>query len=137
MLLKKVKAAARLGLEAISKYRPEFREALTVTSLEDKSAPKAVEPLSAHLDAAIEWIKRAQDSSATGGVAWGYRTRRQVLADPKDFPMRWVAPYPETTGYIIPTMLRYGDRRGDSNAVKRAERMTEWEMSIQLPDGGI
>src|SRR5215469_5076141 len=134
MLLKQFKAAARMGLEAINKYSQESREALALTRLENKTVPTAVEPLDAHLDAAIEWIKRAQDSSATGGVAWGYRARRPVRTD---LPMGWVGPYPETTGYIIPTMLRYADHCRDSDAVKRAERMTEWEISIQLPDGGI
>ena len=135
MLLKELKAAARFGLEAINTYSEESADALAVTRLErHKTAPKAVEPLDRHLDAAIGWIKRAQDSSVSGGVSWGYRARRPVRTN---LPMGWVGPYPETTGYIIPTMLRYADLRGDSDAVKRAERMTEWEMSIQLPDGGI
>jgi hypothetical protein len=51
--------------------------------------------------------------------------------------MGWIAPYPETTGYIIPTMLRYADLTGDQDAVQRARQMTEWELSIQLADGGI
>jgi hypothetical protein len=34
-------------------------------------------------------------------------------------------------------MLRYADMMGDKNAVERAHRMTEWELSIQLADGGI
>jgi hypothetical protein len=134
MLLNQFKAAARMGLEAINKYSRESREALALTRLENKTVPTAVEPLDAHLDAAIEWIKRAQDSSATGGVAWGYRARRPVRTN---LPMGWIGPYPETTGYIIPTMLRYADLRSDSDALKRAKRMAEWEMSIQLPDGGI
>jgi hypothetical protein len=134
MLLKQLKAAARFGLEAVNTYSQESRDALPVTRLENKTVPIAVEPTAGHLDAAIDWIKRGQDSSATGGVAWGYRARRPVRMD---LPMGWVGPYPETTGYIIPTMLRYADHCGDSDAVKRAERMAEWEMSIQLPDGGI
>src|SRR6516165_1940467 len=133
MVLKEFKAAARLGLEVINTYSRESRDARALTVLEKKAAA-AVEPLNSHLDGAINWIKRAQDSSATGGVAWGYRARRPVRTD---LPMGWVDPYPETTGYIIPTMLRYADHCRDSDAVKRAERMTEWEISIQLPDGGI
>ena len=37
--------------------------------------------------------------------------------------MGWVAPYPATTGYIIPTMLRYADVAGDKDALERARRM--------------
>src|SRR5690349_19251128 len=113
MLLKKLKAASRVGLEAINKYSRESKDALSLMRLEYKMVPTAVEPLISHLDAAIEWIKRAQDSSATGGVAWGYRARRPVRTN---LPMGWVGPYPETTGYIIPTMLRYAELRGDSDA---------------------
>src|SRR4051794_40544482 len=98
MLLKKVKAAARVGLEAVNKYRGESREALALMRLESKITPTAVEPVIAHLDAAMEWIKRAQDSSGTGGVAWGYRARRPVRSN---IAMGWVGAYPETTGYII------------------------------------
>ena len=51
--------------------------------------------------------------------------------------MGWIAPYPETTGYIIPTMIRYAEMSGDTDADNRARRMVEWELSIQLDDGGI
>ena len=87
-----------------------------------------------HADAAIAWIKRAQDAAGNGGVAWGYRARRRVRCAEST---GWVDAYPETTGYIIPTMLRYGDLTGDQDAIDRARRMLEWEISIQLPDGGF
>jgi uncharacterized protein YyaL (SSP411 family) len=51
--------------------------------------------------------------------------------------MGWIAPYPETTGYLIPTMLRYADRSGDDECIQRVHRMTTWELSIQLADGGF
>jgi hypothetical protein len=34
-------------------------------------------------------------------------------------------------------MLRFADIMGDADAIERAQRMTEWELSIQRPDGGI
>jgi len=46
-------------------------------------------------------------------------------------------PYPETTGYIIPTFLRYARFAGDSEAAEAARRMADWEVRIQLPDGGF
>lgn len=78
-------------------------------------------------------MARAQDTSDTGGLPWGYRARRPVRSA---YPMGWIGPYPETTGYIIPTMLRYAGVMDDRDAVDRARRMTEWELSIQLADGG-
>src|SRR5205807_4755030 len=98
------------------------------------STPRSVEPGRRHADAAIAWIKRAQDAAGNGGVAWGYRARRRVRFDEST---GWVDAYPETTGYIIPTMFRYGDLTGDQDAIDRARRMLEWELSIQLPDGGF
>jgi hypothetical protein len=48
-----------------------------------------------------------------------------------------VEPYPETTGYIIPTILRYADLTRDFDCLDRARGMTDWELSIQLEDGGF
>ena len=97
-----------------------------------------------HLRAAMAWLCRAQDISGCGGVSAGY-----YLAS------GWLPPYPETTGYIIETFLRYGagtahDTRGlasparDTPAatgggryIDRAVRMGDWECEIQLPDGGV
>lgn len=80
-----------------------------------------------HLDAAIAWLKQAQDVTGNGGVAqtWLVRSRR------------WAPSYPETTGYIIPTMYRYAAITGDEDSRARARRMADWEIDIQLPDGGV
>src|SRR5687767_10751398 len=52
------------------------------------------------LRAAIDWICRAHDASGDGGVARSYS-----LAYHPFFRRRgWMPSYPETTGYIIPTM---------------------------------
>ncbi|MGH7164873.1 MAG: hypothetical protein ACREIS_05030, partial [Nitrospiraceae bacterium] len=80
------------------------------------------------LDEGIGWLCRAQDSSAShdGGV-------------PRHFSLLtgWSTSYPETTGYIVPTMLAYA-RLQDNEAVRqRARRMLDWLVSIQLPDGGF
>jgi hypothetical protein len=77
---------------------------------------------------AAEWLGRAQDCSASGdgGVA-------------RDFGLRsgWATSYPETTGYIVPTMLAVADRLEDATYRERARRMLEWLVSIQLPGGGF
>src|SRR4051812_11169371 len=47
----------------------------------------------------------------------------------------WSDPYPETTGYLIPTLLHLESRLGDS-AYGRAARSTgEWLLGIQGRDG--
>ena len=133
-LIQSLKAKARGTAETLNSYHPAHTGALAIARLEKRSAPIALTPSLRHLEAAIAWIKRAQDSSDMGGVAWGYRARRPVRSDA---PLGWVAPYPETTGYLIPTMMRYADLTGDEDCLRRAGRMTSWELSIQLEDGGF
>ena len=76
----------------------------------------------------IAWLGRAQDLTASGdgGVARHY----SLLSG-------WGTSYPETTGYIVPTMLEYSRRYSDASARDRARRMLDWLVSIQLPGGGF
>jgi hypothetical protein len=80
------------------------------------------------IHAAMVWLKRAQDLSASrdGGVA-------------RDFSLLsgWATSYPETTGYIVPTMLVYADLYHDPDARNRARRMLDWLVSIQFAEGGF
>ncbi len=80
-----------------------------------------------HLDAAIAWLKHAQDVTGNGGVAQTYLVRHQ----------KWAPSYPETTGYIIPTLYRYAELAGDNDSRLRARRMADWEIDIQHPSGGV
>ncbi len=78
--------------------------------------------------AALGWLADAQDFSATrdGGAA-------------RDFSLihGWAASYPETSGYIVPTLLEAGLRRRESVLLDRARRMIDWLVTIQFPDGGF
>jgi hypothetical protein len=78
--------------------------------------------------AALGWLERAQDGSrsADGGVARHY-----------SLVTGWGPSYPETTGYIVPTMLEQAARRGDDGLRARARRMLDWLVSIQFPEGGF
>ena len=81
----------------------------------------------AGLHAAAEWLARAQDATGCGGVSAYYDAAKG----------RWGGAYPETTGYIIPTFLRYAEFSGRSEYRERAIRMADWESDLQLPDGGV
>lgn len=48
----------------------------------------------------------------------------------------WSASYPETTGYIIPTLFALGDRIERHDLSERALRAADWLLSIQHQDGG-
>ncbi len=80
------------------------------------------------IDEAMSWLCRAQDCSTSqdGGVA-----RHYSLSD------GWGPSYPETTGYIVPTMLAYAKHGTWSSVRERARRMLDWLVSIQLSCGGF
>ncbi len=80
------------------------------------------------LDELIAWLGRAQDlsASADGGVARDY-----------SLVSGWATSYPETTGYIIPTLLDYAQLTGQAGPRERARGMVDWLVRIQLPCGGF
>ena len=80
------------------------------------------------IDEGIAWLGRAQDRSLShdGGVA-----RHFSLIN------GWSTSYPETTGYIVPTMITYGQETGNRDAIARARRMLDWLVEIQFPEGGF
>lgn len=99
---------------------------LVARLLSRRRAEPVVDPRQG-LQAAAEWLARAQDATGTGGVSAHYDTTKR----------KWVGAYPETTGYIIPTFFRYAELCGEIAYRERAVRMAEWESDIQLPDGGV
>ena len=76
----------------------------------------------------LAWLGVAQDNSASadGGVARHFSIKTG-----------WATSYPETTGYIVTTML---DGRHDPDPAAsrvRAIRMLDWLVSIQFAEGGF
>lgn len=89
-----------------------------------KKQPKSLEE---HLAAAAGWILRAQQATPDGGVAHSYDIKAN----------KWLASYPETTGYIIPTLYDYAKYFDQPGFRELARGMAEWEVDVQLPDGGV
>ncbi|RMG30829.1 MAG: hypothetical protein D6721_02780 [Gammaproteobacteria bacterium] len=83
-----------------------------------------------HLAAAIDWLCRAQDvregKPDAGGVAAGW-----------SFEDGWLPGYPETTGYIIETFLAAAEVLERPGLVDRAQRMIDWELSLQDAEGAF
>jgi hypothetical protein len=78
--------------------------------------------------AGIEWLKRSQDMSIfrDGGSARDYSLLKG-----------WSSSYPETSGYIVPTLIDYADRTNNPALANRARRILDWLVSIQFPEGGF
>jgi hypothetical protein len=79
--------------------------------------------------AAVAWLGRSQDASPDDGVSQGYF--------PCDQMGGWRPSYPETTGYIISTLLAFADRYGNDAARQRALRMARWEIDVQMDSGAV
>lgn len=81
-----------------------------------------------HLEAAIDWTCRAQDIREAqpdrGGVSAGW-----------SFEDDWLPSYPETSGYIVETLLAAAEVLERPELLQRAGRILDWELSIQSPDG--
>ena len=101
--------------------KSQGREDRRGTRREDPGCERAI-------DVCLAWIFRAQDWSATGdgGVARHF----SLISG-------WGASYPETTGYIVPTLLAEAMIQDDVSIEERARRMLDWLVSIQLPWGGF
>lgn len=78
------------------------------------------------LRASMQWLCRAQDAAGGGGVSTSY-----------DLRQGWLPPFPETTGYIVPTFFNYARLSGESGYRDRALAMLKWLCRVQNPDGSI
>lgn len=92
-----------------------------------------VASLQEHLGGAVRWLCRAQDAAGGGGVARSYSLRFKRSHNRRG----WLAAYPETTGYIIPTFFNYGAWTGEPEYLDRSVRMAEWEIDVQMESGAV
>jgi uncharacterized protein YyaL (SSP411 family) len=133
-LTKLPKRTLRQGIEILNGLRPKHWDATRLSAAQKQTPLSPVAPAMRNLEAAIDWLARAQDASGTEGVSWGYRGRTAVRSGAT---AGWMPAYPETTGYIIETVLRHARSISNSTLIDRARRMADWEAAIQLADGGI
>lgn len=80
----------------------------------------------AHLRAAEEWLKRAQDQGSDDGVSYGYTIRGG-----------WQPSYRETSGYIATTFFNLSEHRDDPRYAERALRICRWLLQVQNEDGSF
>ena len=108
-------------LQLTRRGRLEHRKDRSGLSTKDPGIERTVEE-------AIGWLCRAQDNTAShdNGVARHY----SLISG-------WGASYPETTGYIVPTLIAYAKSHGNTSLLRRAKRMLDWLASIQFPNGSF
>lgn len=81
---------------------------------------------SVHLDAAMTWLRRSIEANGGAGSSHSFIIVKG-----------WRPAYPETTGYILKTFLRFADRRDREQNVGIARQLADWLITVQFPDGGI
>ena len=109
--------------------KPPLTEEACRTLDEDKRGIAETDPGPVRvIEEAVQWLCRAQDQSPTAddGVARHYSLVKG-----------WGSSYPETTGYIIPTLLRYADQSSNDALRQRVRRMLDWLVSIQFDNGAF
>ncbi|MDZ7691015.1 MAG: hypothetical protein U5K69_07735 [Balneolaceae bacterium] len=75
-----------------------------------------------HLDKTIQWLLKSNHKKG------GSRAHFNPVTG-------WGNPYPETTGYIIPTLIDYAREYDDQKARKVALNFGEWLLAIQNEKG--
>ena len=76
--------------------------------------------------AAIAWLRRSIDATGGQGSAHSWHPL-----------LGWNKSYPETTGYIIPTLLDYAAIHQDDTLKQLALDNARWLTTIQLPSGAF
>lgn len=73
---------------------------------------------------AVEWLLRSQYYMIDYGFG-SYRLGK-----------KWTTSYPETTGYIIETLIKYSHLKKENEIRNCCLRAADWLLSIQKPSGG-
>lgn len=78
----------------------------------------------AALSAAVQWLITASEKMQDDGMGSFHLARG------------WSSSYPETTGYLVPTLLEYARHTGVSAASEVALKASRWLLLIQKASGG-
>jgi hypothetical protein len=118
---------ARLKALQRNAHRRELTRALVGSARRAGHAATDRGDRSAALQATYRWLCRAQDAGGDDGVCGVFDL----------WSGTWSESYPETTGYIIPTLLALGDALDDDEPRGRALRMADWACEQQMDDGAV
>jgi uncharacterized protein YyaL (SSP411 family) len=118
-----MRSLQRTGGGVVRALHPEVLARIGADWLGIRQLPRSPDD---HLRAAMDWLILAHDKGGRHGTSAGYS-----IVD------GWLPPYPETTGYIIPTFLDYATETDSEELRARALEMAAWEVEVQLPSGAV
>lgn len=90
------------------------------------SKPLCKEDYFHHLDLSFGWIKKS--------ILVNHGQGSSAYFSLKSF---WSKAYPETSGYLIPTLIEYHKTRNSQEAIEHCEHLVKWLVSIQKKDGSF
>jgi len=128
----RVRKKVKHGLELLEASPLTTRVALRERWIEAVGGHPTEADNRTHLREAIAWLERAQDAGH-GGIARGY----SLALVPGIGPRGWQAAYPETTGYIIPTLYAAAWTEERPWLAMRATCAARWGLGLQREDGAI
>jgi uncharacterized protein YyaL (SSP411 family) len=111
-------------LSAITRRLAFYRRNLGVYTHDFLQKTEAPQQDRVHLDASIRWILLAERHEGGISLTWSLHKG-------------WLEAYPETTGYIIRTLVDYYQFTKDEQYLKKAIELGDWEIGIQLPEGAV
>jgi hypothetical protein len=95
----------------------------SVLNITDPQQPPGAD-LTESLRAAADFLVRSHVATGRQGSAAHFSVLRG-----------WSPAYPETTGYIVPTLWRLADRLNDAEYATAADEMVDWLLTLQSSEG--
>ncbi|MFW6009148.1 MAG: hypothetical protein ACOCP8_07785 [archaeon] len=93
------------------------------------SRKNEIKDIDTHIKESINWLIYGFEKTNNKGIP--------IAFIPK-FGEKWGAPYPETTGYIIPTLIKASEHLNNgNNLLNHAEKMGKWLISLQYSNGSF
>lgn len=117
----------------VAAIHPNHRDAMAESRRDRIKRHDPVQSDNIHLHETTEWLFRAQDASNDRGVCRAYSASALSAAGYKG----WEPSYPETTGYIIPTMYALSRYLSRPDITRRALDMANWEINVQMDSGAV
>ena len=125
-------------IKSVGKYLGNFSK-LSSTKVGRKLLKSEIEKVS-NLDEYINKVDAQLLLKALRELAAWFKYNQTAMQDNGFgtfyFESGWTSSYPETTGYIVPTLLEYAQFDGNFEFESIAKNALDWLVSIQKPSGG-
>jgi hypothetical protein len=111
-----------VGTDALKQVLPRWMRYTTPAMSEREFADRS----RARIELTVDWLCRSQDATDDYGSSKGHHLLKGTMAS-----------YPETTGYIIPTLYDCAAFLNRPELRVRCLQMADWLVSIQMKNGAF